>query len=201
MNANYNVSTQGAIVGKKRKQRNCLECFADLTGQPSRRVRCKDPCAKAHREQYRQKYMREYMREYWAKRGRKSVKNCKVCNAKLPYKKCRYGRPPVTCSDICKKIRDRELNLKYHYENREERLEKYRTRRLYLLVALFVEQEGICTYCNKPIEDLEKVHIDHIIPQRAGGSDERDNINLLHPRCNFRKRSREDALIHRRVRE
>lgn len=44
----------------------------------------------------------------------------------------------------------------------------------------------ICQICGEPI-DLEagELHIDHIIPIAAGGSDTKDNVRCVHKRCNI----------------
>lgn len=51
--------------------------------------------------------------------------------------------------------------------------------------AIYYQQKGLCTACYKPLN--KKFHIDHIIPINLGGSNNKSNIQLLHPVCNMRK--------------
>jgi 5-methylcytosine-specific restriction endonuclease McrA len=48
----------------------------------------------------------------------------------------------------------------------------------------YEEQEGKCFYCDKK---LDKYHIDHLIPISRGGSNDKENICIACPECNFRK--------------
>ena len=43
-----------------------------------------------------------------------------------------------------------------------------------------------CQYCHTPLT-LETSTLDHIIPRRAGGANEKDNFALACYRCNHRK--------------
>ena len=54
----------------------------------------------------------------------------------------------------------------------------------------------LCRECETPlpVEDVtnpRKVQVDHIRPQRAGGSDEATNLQLVHIGCNMRKRDKD----------
>lgn len=55
---------------------------------------------------------------------------------------------------------------------------------------LLIDQKNICIYCSS---NLEKFHIDHIMPVSRGGLNERSNIQLLCPPCNLRKANKTDA--------
>lgn len=52
--------------------------------------------------------------------------------------------------------------------------------------ALFFEQSGLCGLCDLPL-DAEKYHVDHWKPLAKGGSNDKSNLKLLHPRCNLSK--------------
>jgi 5-methylcytosine-specific restriction endonuclease McrA len=50
--------------------------------------------------------------------------------------------------------------------------------------ALLELQRGRCTCCGKK---MEKFHVDHIVPLSRGGSNGKENIQLLCPTCNCGK--------------
>lgn len=60
-----------------------------------------------------------------------------------------------------------------------------------LIKKLHDEQDGICPLCGKPIE-FGKWEVDHIIPHCRGGGNERENLQLVHHRCNRRKGKKVD---------
>jgi len=51
---------------------------------------------------------------------------------------------------------------------------------------LFLQQKSKCAFCFKNISD-KKYHIDHIVPLFRGGSNWRENLQLLCPTCNCSK--------------
>ena len=52
-------------------------------------------------------------------------------------------------------------------------------------------QDGLCTWCGKPLPtDLSRVHVDHVIPKASGVIVEDEwNLRALHARCNVSKGS------------
>jgi RNA-directed DNA polymerase len=48
---------------------------------------------------------------------------------------------------------------------------------------LWIEQEGICPVCRQPITEIERWHSHHLIWRTKGGTDDVDNLVLLHPNC------------------
>ena len=56
------------------------------------------------------------------------------------------------------------------------------------ILRLYDLQEGICTFCSKPLGD--EWHVDHWLPLALGGSNDRLNLRLLHPACNLVKGAR-----------
>ena len=56
---------------------------------------------------------------------------------------------------------------------------------------LYHEQQGSCALCGNALV-LGGHHVDHRIPFRYGGGNERGNIQLVHPDCNNRKRDQVD---------
>jgi 5-methylcytosine-specific restriction endonuclease McrA len=50
----------------------------------------------------------------------------------------------------------------------------------------------ICRYCGS---DQEPLHIDHIIPRKAGGTHDLDNLQVLCKSCNLRKSSKQEGVF------
>ena len=46
---------------------------------------------------------------------------------------------------------------------------------------------NICNICGLVIQSTDKVHIDHIIPVRRGGTDAASNLQVVHEKCNLLK--------------
>lgn len=55
-----------------------------------------------------------------------------------------------------------------------------------LRVKLYL-QSNTCCICKKPITSIDEATIDHKIPLDKGGSNRRDNKQLTHRQCNFKK--------------
>lgn len=50
-----------------------------------------------------------------------------------------------------------------------------------------IERDGLlCGICGLAVP-ADDVHIDHVYPRALGGSDEADNLQVAHSRCNMRK--------------
>ena len=66
--------------------------------------------------------------------------------------------------------------------------------------VLFGQQEGRCNGCRSefPFRVLE---VDHVIPQRAGGQDNIENLQLLCAHCNRVKGDRPQEYLVTRLRE
>jgi 5-methylcytosine-specific restriction endonuclease McrA len=54
---------------------------------------------------------------------------------------------------------------------------------------LWRRQNGICPWCERAIEPrkIKNATVDHVVPKSHGGVARRDNIQLLHERCNYEK--------------
>jgi RNA-directed DNA polymerase len=49
------------------------------------------------------------------------------------------------------------------------------------------KQKGICNYCKLTFRPEDKIEIDHIVPQKAGGHKYKDNLQVLHKHCHDKK--------------
>ena len=59
------------------------------------------------------------------------------------------------------------------------------------LPGLLREQRWRCALCGGRIRQIDStVHVDHIIPQSKGGTDDRENLQAVHGRCNSAKGNR-----------
>lgn len=45
-------------------------------------------------------------------------------------------------------------------------------------------EEQACAVCGAWFEEGDRVEVDHIVPLREGGTNERDNLRAVHARCN-----------------
>lgn len=52
--------------------------------------------------------------------------------------------------------------------------------------ALYFEQKGLCGLCDLPMDE-KNFHVDHWKPLSKGGSNDKGNLKLLHPKCNLMK--------------
>ena len=64
------------------------------------------------------------------------------------------------------------------------------------------EQQGLCVYCRDrfSLTVLGATHIDHKLPVNQGGTNNRENLQLLCAGCNLRKSDRNDAEFRYRYR-
>lgn len=64
-----------------------------------------------------------------------------------------------------------------------------------LVERLLKKQNGLCACCNVPLEG--KFHLDHVMPLALGGANTDDNIQLLLPICNLRKKDKHPEVFMR----
>lgn len=102
------------------------------------------------------------------------------------------------------KERVRKTNAAWHAANPEKALIKKYLRRMREaksggrirkgdIAFLMERQSGVCAslWCNESVR--EQRHVDHIMPLKLGGSNERDNLQILCPVCNLSKGSKHPA--------
>ncbi len=52
--------------------------------------------------------------------------------------------------------------------------------------TLLYEEQNTCEICNKKL-NLKSFHIDHIVPLACGGTNEKNNLQILCQPCHFEK--------------
>ncbi len=55
------------------------------------------------------------------------------------------------------------------------------------VARLLKKQKGICNHCKLTFRSEDKIEIDHIVPQKAGGHKFKDNLQVLHKHCHDKK--------------
>jgi RNA-directed DNA polymerase len=55
------------------------------------------------------------------------------------------------------------------------------------VARLLKKQKGKCNYCELTFRPEDKIEIDHIVPQKAGGHKYKENLQALHKHCHDKK--------------
>ena len=61
-----------------------------------------------------------------------------------------------------------------------------------VIKKLYDQQDGVCPLCGEPIDIGGKWEVDHVIPHSRGGGNERENLQLVHQKCNRSKGKKVD---------
>lgn len=70
-------------------------------------------------------------------------------------------------------------------------------------LELLKKQDGLCAMCGDKIDGSEKAEIDHIVAKAYGGTDKKNNLQLVHLTCHQQKTAterRQRAIMRRRER-
>jgi RNA-directed DNA polymerase len=73
--------------------------------------------------------------------------------------------------------------LKAYWDSRRLKRGRQRVAKGGTLDGIAEAQRGQCPGCGQPLFDGQEVHLHHLIPVHAGGSDERGNLQWLHTAC------------------
>ncbi len=60
---------------------------------------------------------------------------------------------------------------------------------------LLKKQNGKCNWCGLNLHDGDSIDTDHIVPKRAGGKNNQDNLQLLHKHCHLSKTYSDQLVI------
>lgn len=80
--------------------------------------------------------------------------------------------------------------------NRRQKDNRRRRARKRQRDKLLAQQGNRCAECSlpmlldSPFDRPDSVTIDHVIPMSAGGSNKRENMELVHTRCNYARNRR-----------
>ena len=90
----------------------------------------------------------------------------------------RRGIPPCESSKLCRQMHERSFRK-----------------------VLADEQNWLCPLCGLPLPHqlVGNTHVDHIIPKSKGGTNDPDNLQTVHSRCNIAKGDltiEEQKLLH-----
>lgn len=68
-------------------------------------------------------------------------------------------------------------------------------------LSVYLRDDYICATCGRSFEpdQLDGLHLDHLIPWSAGGSDDSNNLRALCADCNLRRSNWEDRAHTRRI--
>lgn len=198
------VCPNGHVAQRCLKRGECVECRraqkARHTAKYRDRKQANDRVRYANRKEEQRQYereRREHINQVRKKRdktkARKTSKNWRDRNRQGVREKARanYGKYRATT---------RAQQAQYYIANPLPFKRRAHERRLLEGVAsgsyteadvasLFEKQKGKCAICFKRLP--RRFHIDHIQPLARGGSNDVANIQLTHPRCNFRKRDKD----------
>ena len=166
----WRANTTGVCVRRGRSGRSCETCDADISSLHALRRRC-DECQR----QLRNKRLRDW-RAANAEQARE-LERRRDLEARNARSRERYATEP----DYRQAKIDR---ASLRHRPRRDRL-----------VAVLAERDGLqCSWCGEVIADPADgalVHVDHVKPLSAGGSDDLGNMQLLHAECNLSKGVRE----------
>lgn len=62
------------------------------------------------------------------------------------------------------------------------------------ITRLLKAQEGKCPHCGLFFREEDEMEVDHIIPKKRGGSNKRNNLQLLHKHCHDSKTTKDGSL-------
>lgn len=57
---------------------------------------------------------------------------------------------------------------------------------VHVIEEIHLSQNGVCPLCSHMVE-LGQHHVDHLVPVKFGGGNERANLQVVHPGCNRKK--------------
>jgi RNA-directed DNA polymerase len=77
--------------------------------------------------------------------------------------------------------------LKAYWESRRWKMGRQRVAKGSMLYAIAEAQRWQCPGCGQALFDGQEVHLHHLLPVHAGGSDARENLQWLHAACHHQR--------------
>ena len=108
-----------------------------------------------------------------------------------------YAKTRQSLYTKSKRVSNPEVFRAYHSKRRAQKLASARRHTADDILAIIKSQRVRCAYCRTKLTN--SYHVDHIMPLSRGGSNGRENLQILCARCNLQKSSR-DPLVHARER-
>jgi hypothetical protein len=145
-----------------------------------------------------QERRREYGRRYYQKHREKILQKQKINQTKLLAYQKKYRQEHKTelrtAINRWRKAHPEAMRM-YSVKNqsriraKEQQVPgRFKTKDIKELLALQQDKCAICQKAFPPPGTLRRYHVDHIVSMSQGGSNTRDNIQLLCPSCNWHKR-------------
>ena len=132
---------------------------------------------------------RKIVNKYWGTIGGDNwVFLCKQDNYTLSLEK--YGK-----TEIQRHIKVKDVSSPYngntvYWSTRRGRSPEMPAR----ITILLKVQKGKCDYCGLYFREEDEMEVDHIIPKKKGGSNKKDNLQLLHKHCHDNKTDEDGSL-------
>jgi 5-methylcytosine-specific restriction endonuclease McrA len=177
--------------GRKARQRYHQKHREELNRR--RRERRRMPEIQEHRREYYRRYYQKHREEILQKQKHKDQINR---TKQLAYKKKYRQEHKIECQATINRWRKAhpEAMRMYGVRNqnairakKQQASGRFKTKDIKELLEL---QQGKCAICQKtfpPPGTLRRYDVDHIVSMSQGGSNTRNNIQLLCPSCNRRK--------------
>ena len=186
------------IAQRRVSNRDCIVCEAERSASDLARKRNKEYYSRPDIKKTRKSYNKQWNAErIWTEEQRIKSRAATAKWRENNIEKARaYGRDYAA-----KNAEKRRINNQIYSRNNAAKLAtKERNKRAIKLrnggkhtkedvAEIFLMQRGKCAYCR--IKLGKKYHVDHVVPSVKGGSNGRENLQILCALCNHKKHARD----------
>lgn len=184
---------RGHIAKRRVENRVCVVCAADKKRGWGFEYRSR-PSVKKVRSDYNKKWNAE---RTWTE---EQLAKARAATAKWRKNNIEKARELGRKYAAKRADKRREYNREYAKRNAAKLAAKERNKRAIKLrnggshtkedvAAILAMQKGKCAYCRVSLKG--KYHVDHIVPSVKGGSNGRENLQILCAKCNHKKHARD----------